>query len=309
MRLRRSAGRQRLRHQSGNPSSASPFAYRARRSETELNTGRVMQRAERKPSAGPKSGRFWLQRFGLIILSIAIIVSLVNVLTLSVNARVVPLSANQPDSFLLSNATANYQSAANKLLSGSIWNHNKLTINTGQVSRQLLKQFPQLSSVSITIPLVAHRPIIYIQSDRAVIFLTNAKGAFALDATGKVVLETTTPYVIGFPGLPVVADQSGLQLQLGHQALPATSVSFVQTVVAQLAAKQFTVSTMTLPAAASELDAHITGQPYLVKFNLENNDPRQQAGTFLATIAQLQKQNITPSKYIDVRVDGRAYYQ
>ncbi len=309
MKLRRSSGRQRLRHQAdGSGSAASPFSYRAQRSETELNTGRVPQRATIKSPSGPKTGHFWLQRFGLIILqSAAVIVSVINVLTLSTNARIVSLSATQSGNLLINQAQ--YQAAANQLLRSSIWNHDKITINTGEINRQLLKQFPQLASVSVTIPLVAHRPIIYIQSDQAVIFLTNASGAFALDSSGKVVLETNTAYILGLPGLPVVADQSGLKLQLGHQVLAATSVSFIQTVVAQLAAKHLTVSALTLPAAASELDLQITGQPYIAKFNLENNDPRQQVGTLLATIAQLQKQNITPAKYIDVRIDGRAYYQ
>jgi hypothetical protein len=69
------------------------------------------------------------------------------------------------------------------------------------------------------------------------------------------------------------------------------------------------VGSMILPAGTSELDVHLAGQPYFVKFNLNNNDPRQQAGTFLAAIANLQKNHITPAQYIDVRVDGRAYYQ
>jgi hypothetical protein len=91
--------------------------------------------------------------------------------------------------------------------------------------------------------------------------------------------------------------------------LPANSVTFVQTLVAQLSSKHYTIASMTLPPAASELDVKLVGQAYSIKFNFENNDPRQQVGTFLATIAQLQKQNITPSQYVDVRVDGRAYYQ
>jgi hypothetical protein len=66
---------------------------------------------------------------------------------------------------------------------------------------------------------------------------------------------------------------------------------------------------MSLPSNANELDIQIAGQPYEVKFNLHSDKAREQAGTYLATIASLQKQGITPSKYIDVRVDGRAYYQ
>jgi hypothetical protein len=66
---------------------------------------------------------------------------------------------------------------------------------------------------------------------------------------------------------------------------------------------------MTLPPAASELDVQIVDQPYFIKFNLENDDPRQQVGTYIATQAYLTSQHITPAHYIDVRVDGRAYYE
>jgi hypothetical protein len=65
---------------------------------------------------------------------------------------------------------------------------------------------------------------------------------------------------------------------------------------------------MVLPVQTNELDVNLAGQSYFVKFDLQENDPRQQAGTFLATIASLKSQNITPTKYVDVRVDGRAYY-
>ena len=76
-----------------------------------------------------------------------------------------------------------------------------------------------------------------------------------------------------------------------------------------MAAKHITITSMTLPPAADELDVHLTGVNYYIKFNLANDDARQQVGTFLATQAQLKSQGITPGQYIDVRVDGRAYYQ
>jgi hypothetical protein len=114
---------------------------------------------------------------------------------------------------------------------------------------------------------------------------------------------------LNHPGLPVVVDQSGLSVKVNHPVLTADNVSFVQIVAAELAAKQYTISAMSLPATSSELDVQLAGQPYFVKFNLQTNDAREQAGTFLATINQLHSQNITPAKYVDVRVDGRAYYQ
>jgi hypothetical protein len=109
--------------------------------------------------------------------------------------------------------------------------------------------------------------------------------------------------------LPQVVDQSGLQVKLNQQALTSADVSFIQTVVAQLAARKVTVSSLVLPASSNELDARIAGQTHFVKFNLHDNDARQQAGAYLATIAQLKRKNTPPSQYIDVRVPGRAYYQ
>jgi hypothetical protein len=67
---------------------------------------------------------------------------------------------------------------------------------------------------------------------------------------------------------------------------------------------------MILPAASRELDIHLTGLPYFVKFNLNDNaDAKQQVGTFLATRKYLTTHNITPTQYVDARVLGRVYYK
>src|ERR1017187_5801522 len=137
MKLRRSAaaGRSRLRHQSSGDQKARPFLYRANRSEAELNTGRTLQRPAERPNK-PGVAHFWLQRFGLIVLSLAIIASVINLLMLSPNARILVVSNTQPSA--QPSTQTKYAAAADKLLHSSIWNHNKLTINTSQVSRQLL---------------------------------------------------------------------------------------------------------------------------------------------------------------------------
>lgn len=308
MKLRRRAatGRQRLRSTEDDDTAASKFSYRNRRSEAERGTGRQAQR-EAIRAAGASASHFWLQRFGLFILLVAAVASAINILTLSSGANVQTLLTDQPSNLL--GTPAVYTAAADQLLRGSIWNRNKLTIDTGQLSRKLLKQFPELSSVSVTVPLLAHRPIIYIQPAQPAVILVSSTGSFLIDTSGKALLSAANSADLHQSNLPVISDQSGLKLQLNQQALPAIDVSFIQTVIAQLAAKHFNTASLTLPAAASELDVQVAGQPYTVKFNLQSNDARQQAGTFLATIAQLQKQGVTPAKYIDVRVDGRAYYQ
>jgi len=82
--------------------------------------------------------------------------------------------------------------------------------------------------------------------------------------------------------------------------------------VRQLRAQNVSIKAMTLPAASSELDVYIGGTSYFVKFNLQDiNDSAAniQSGTFLALKKHLAEQNKTPSQYIDVRLEGRAYYR
>jgi cell division septal protein FtsQ len=310
MRLRRSVLPQTRRQKLRVDDLAKPpstFSYRASRSEQERGTGRQAQRESVRPASN-KFGHFWLQRFGFVILLLAAAASAVNIITLSASAKVVPLVSDGNRSFL--RPTEVYENAASQQLKLSIWNHNKITVDTAKLSQQLLSQFPELSSVSVTVPLLAHRLLVYVQSAQpALVLVTTSNGSFVIDTTGKALVSGGSTAVLRQPQLPLLNDQSGLRLQPNHQALPAASVGFVQTVIAQLAARQFAVSSMTLPAAASELDVQLAGQPYFVKFNLESDNPRGEAGTFLATIAQLRRQNTVPAKYIDVRVDGRAYYQ
>jgi hypothetical protein len=309
MKLRRNTppptGRHRLRSFEGNSKPISQtFSYRSRRSDEAFNTGRQLQR-DLKDSAS-KGLRYSVQRFGMVVLGIAIIFSVFNVLKLSSQVKVEPLTANGSE--VLLRPKPEYEKYASQQLAG-FWDANKVTVNTGQLSNKMLQKFPELTSASVTIPLLAHKPIVYVEPSKPAFILLASNGAFLVSDSGKALLRGADAGSFSQAGLPVITDRSGLQLELGHQALATSSVAFVQSVMAQLDAAHVSVGSMSLPSNANELDIQIAGQPYEVKFNLHSDKAREQAGTYLATIASLQKQGITPSKYIDVRVDGRAYYQ
>jgi cell division septal protein FtsQ len=317
----------RLRHKSPNTTSARhrqpdaelrqttpTFAYRASRSEEELNLERHSGRskAQAAKAAPNRLKHLLLRRFGLVILLLALLASSVNILTVSSQITVVPLTAttDSGNSLFLHDKTV-YQAATSKLVASSLWNRNKITINTAHIDQQLLQQFPELSSATITLPLLGKRPIVYLQTSQPALILVASDGSFVLDDSGKALLMASKLPSNSSSSLPLITDQSGLHAELNKQVLPTGDISFIQTVVAQLSAssQHFMVTSLVLPPAASELDVRLSGQPYTVKFNLEITDARQQVGTFLATQAQLQNQHITPASYIDVRVDGRAYYK
>src|SRR5665213_1399330 len=155
MRLRRKtlprSPRQKLRSDSlAKPPSA--FAYRARRLEAERNTGRQApseSSGPKLPSRRASFHRLWLQRTGLIILVLAVVASAINILSLSNEAKLVPLTTTSSRTLL--HPTTDYETAANRQLSNSIWNRNKVTVDTSGLSRQMLSQFPELSSVTVTV--------------------------------------------------------------------------------------------------------------------------------------------------------------
>lgn len=283
------------------------FSYRANRSDQEYNLGRLQPREQDKRKRGLVL-RYWRQRIGAVIAGLVIIFCILDILHLSSTPKVIALTTPS-NSYFLQPATV-YQTAASKLFKGSIFNANKITINSDVIASKLQKEFPELSAVSVTLPLMGHRPIVYIApTNPSLILATEHNGSFVLDNNGKALIQTAQANDLSGLKLPVVTDESGITIRTGQVALTSNSISFIQIVAQEMAAKGVTVASYTLPAAAYELDVHPSGVGYYVKFNMYETDALQQVGTFLAVKQRLSSQNITPSSYIDVRVDGRAYYK
>lgn len=282
------------------------FSYHANRTEQEYNLGRQQPR-EQDTRRRERLVRYWRQRLGMLVAGIALIVCVVSVLHLNSKPKVISLTPSSNNYFLQS--TEVYQQAATKLFAGSIFNGNKITVDSVGIKQKLQHQFPELADVSITLPLMGHRPIVYIAPTVPSLVLTTAHGDYILDDNGKALISTAKVADLAKLQLPTVNDQSGLAVNPNDIALPSTSVTFIQTVIGEFKTKGITVSSLTLPAAAYELDVRPTGVGYFVKFNLHESTARQQVGTFLAVQQRLSSQNITPGAYIDVRLDGRAYYK
>lgn len=278
-----------------------PYAYSSKRSEDNLPIGR-------NNSKVVQTARFGLKRFGLIVLSIAIVIALIKLFSIS-NTPIIRVAGTNNNTIFNETGTSLYQKAAKTYLASSIWNNNKLTVDSSGLARYLQNRFPELADVNVNMPFADNHLVVYLAPTKPVIIITESSSkAFALDSSGRAILESANVSTLKL-NLPVVTDQNNLSLSLGKMALTSSDVYFVEEIVGQLKAKGYTISQMTLPANTEELDASLAGQPYYIKFNLADNNPRQQAGTFLATMAYLASHKQSPTKYVDVRVAGRAYYE
>lgn len=280
------------------------FSYHAQRS---AEAGQFERVVFRPAVNGPQSRswlKLWLNRVCVLVLLLAIGWGLTRLLIISPNPEILPF--DQSSAALLRDAPV-YQQAARKLFS-SVLNRTKLTANTVAIGLRLKQEFPELAVVSVRLPLIGSRPQIYIKPAVSVIALTADNGeSYVVDQTGHVVRRITASEVAGLP-LTNVKDGDTIT-RLGQQALSVQTVAFIQELIFQLSYKHLTVSYFVLPAGKSELDMYLHSANYFVKFNVADYTPDQQVGTLFAIVHDLQGKGITPSQYIDVRVEGRAYYQ
>jgi hypothetical protein len=198
-----------------------------------------------------------------------------------------------------------YQDAADKILKGVKYS-NKITFDEQEVTAKLQKQFPEISSANIELPIFAQTPIIHLQIAAPSFIINSNNQSFIVDSAGVAVAKASD-----FPSVHDVLrveDQSGFNVEQGKQVMSAESVNFIKTLDRQTKHAGVSISSLVLPKKAQELDLHTQDRQYYVKFYL-GSDALLQTGQFLASRHQFDVSNSQPSEYLDVRVLGKIFYK
>ncbi len=285
------------------------YSYYESRSESDAKER--IRSEERKPSEHNSLNRRkpWYYKVVNVLILLIILAFLSYDLVLSSTPRLV-ITGNTNTTELFSVSQTKYQSAADKLFTQSIYNRSKVTINTSSIAKQLEKEFPELASVSISLPLIGRQPTVTVVPAQPAIIVSplHQTGSFLVATNGRVLASRATAWPKNT--LPKVIDETGISYVVGLTTMSPSDIIFIQLVTNQFTAKGIMITSMTLPAQSRELDVYISGVPYYVQFNLEDNaDASQQIGTYLATRQYLINNQITPSQYIDAMVVGRVYYK
>ncbi len=286
------------------------FSYYSSRSQAEQTVGR--EALYTKPAIRRLPTRFQRLRrhAGWFAGAAALAALMVYQLQLSTNPKVVSLAASSDAPFLQDAQV--YQQAGKRLFNASAANRNKLTVNATDIAARLERQFPELQEVVVLLPIIGSTPVLLVRPAQPALVLAATNGTYVVDENGRALAEATAGTNLSRLKIPTVTDQSSLEVRLGQQVLPRSATAFISSVTKQLSAQTFKVQSMTLPAAAGELDVYVTDMPYFIKFNLQQGGAEaaaKQAGRFVAVIKQMEKEGSRPSQYVDVRLDGRAYYK
>lgn len=259
-------------------------------------------RRQRVPGAGVP--RIWrhisLRHVPLLLALLAAVVCIGKLMFAVPSPKVVIISKDQAT---YTQSAAVYTAAAAKLLRADTMNRLKPFADLQGVATKLAAQFPEIQSVSATIPLMGSRPVFYVVPSVPVLQLRAASGDYLVDDKGVVLARVSGG---AQPSGTLVADQTGLKPVVGEQVLPGTTVAFIRTVVYQFTAAGRMVGTIVLPqGSAYETDVQVVGVPYQIRMNIQA-DAMEQAGAAIATLKQLGDQQVA---YLDMRVPGRVYYK
>lgn len=201
-----------------------------------------------------------------------------------------------------------YQKAINSLWRRSILNRTKLTVRSADIERDIRTQFAEINTVKIELPLLGHRPAIFLEPAKPALKLISRNGSFYLDEHGKV-LARTTEVNQNQLDLPLIIDESAIPAEPGKSVIADPEAQFLHKLSEHLTAEQIQYESIVLPAtAAKEADVRLAGQKYILKFSVLS-DPRQAVGSYIAIRDKLSNEKITPAEYIDLRVEEKIFYK
>lgn len=189
---------------------------------------------------------------------------------------------------------------------GGVKNRNKISFDEHGVINKIIHQFPEVQNVQIELPFFSEQPKVTLLVSPPAFKLSSQGQIYTVDSQGVAVGKAQS--LPASAKLLTVVDQSGFVAQTGKQVLSGQAADFIGGLIRQSQRAKVPISTLTLPSSPLEVDLRTSDQPYYVKFYL-GGDLNTEAGQFLAARQKFAQSHITPSQYLDVRVQGKIFYK
>jgi len=196
----------------------------------------------------------------------------------------------------------NYQ--LEKIIAGSYFNNNILFISGGQIDSQLRADNYQIAKAEIirvpfnTLKVVVQeqKPSILWQSNGSLSIFKEDGRAYAGEPSDE--LKST---------LPIVEDSTNLEVVAGSQIVSRSFLEFVTMIYRQLPEKGIKATSFEIKETTTELFVS-TQAGYVIRFDT-TRPSSEQLTDLVAVLDLLQQRGSTPKEYIDLRVNGRAFYK
>lgn len=182
------------------------------------------------------------------------------------------------------------------------WWHNLTLVNTSGLQKDLLSSQPQLADVAISRRWPGSLELKVTERNPNLAWLTGGN-SYLLSQEGIIIASSNNSTV----KLPVVVDTSNLPVRLGDKVAPAGFVQFCLDVIRLLPKQGLQVTKMQIPATTNEVYV-TTNKNFYIKFDTTRL-ASDEVGDLTKVLTLLKTQNKQPAEYIDLRIDGSAYYK
>jgi cell division septal protein FtsQ len=126
---------------------------------------------------------------------------------------------------------------------------------------------------------------------------------YLLDNDGKVIGDSHGEYT----RLTVVSDSANLPVKVGDRVAPSSFVTFCSQLSALLEQSGIVVTNLQVPATTTEVYA-TAAKGYTIKFDT-TRPPAGEVQDLQSVLAELSALHKTPTQYIDLRIEHKAYYK
>jgi len=204
-----------------------------------------------------------------------------------------------------------YNDVVTSVFSESLFNRSKLTLDSSKFESSIKDVLPEVIEVTAVIPLAGRKLQVGIKTDDPLIRLrrqTDQQGI--VGKSGKLLLLTDTNLVLeGFSALPSLEVMPNVNFDRGSQVLTTSETVLISLLISEFDGSEpyrNKISSIVFDVEKRELQVMFNNVSFFAKLTPERG-AREQVGSLLATLKQLAEQGAMPSKYVDVRVDGRAF--
>ena len=191
----------------------------------------------------------------------------------------------------------------NNYLNSRLLAKNWLFLNQQDLKGYLQKTFTGQETITVSKKFPNHLSVITDEQKPGLVWKTGSR-SYILSTSGRVIAEQQKT---DNSALPQVIDSTNLPVEVGSRVAARDFVNFITKVQDFMKSNKLSIEKIYVLDTTSEVYVK-TQNGYDIKFST-NQNPDAATRALKATLDLLAQQNKKPASYIDLRVEGRAFYK
>lgn len=202
-----------------------------------------------------------------------------------------------------------YERVSGDILSSSLFNRSKILFQQEDFETKLRDYFPEISTVTANVPLGGRSLAVFVSLSKPFAQVYNGENSGIINSEG-VLIKTDVSEDNDLLKVRFAQPQENFELR--SRVLTRSEVGLLNSLDKEMESLVFKdgktaeIKEVLFNVAEGQFEASVNDMPFIIKLS-SFNDGDVQVGGAKATLKQLDDENSLPTRYIDIRVPGRAF--